>query len=383
MKPLPLKRTLSALITTLVMFSSIPFEPFKQGNIAPVFAQTQEEQIANRVCENAIKSVVTIKDGKGHGSGFIINKEGIIITNAHVVEGSPSVVTVVFSDGRQASADVIGFAKGGVDLAILQVFNQPNLRPIPLAPAGTAKVGHIVFAVGTPLNPENQNVCTSGNITKIDAKNGVITHQATVNQGNSGGPLVNSQGQVIGVNTRVATTCAYDELNRCVATVPAGTGINFAEPVKLVYDLLTAKQNNNLSSQSTLARDSDPPPIVEISLNGQTINNTLKEGDRLGNNGSYADLYLLEAKGGQPLTIEMKSSQLNSVLELYKISVSESPEGQILQLDRMVASNDDQGAGNLDATINGTLPEDGLYLIFARSYDRGETGNYSLRVSSP
>ena len=365
------------------MFSSIPMNFLPQGNLSSVFAQTQEEQIANRVCENAINSVVTITDGNGHGSGFIIDKEGIIITNAHVVETSPNVVTVIFSDGSQTSADLIGFANGGVDLAILQVYNQPNLIPISLAPPGTAKVGHNVFAIGSPLDPENQNTCTSGNITKIDAQNGVITHQATVNPGNSGGPLVNSQGQVIGVNTRVATTCAYDASNSCVARVPAGTGINFAEPVLLVYDLLTAKQNDNLSAQSTLARDSEVSPVLEIALNGETITETLKEGDRQSEKGSYTDLYVFEAKGGQPITIEMNSSEINSVLALHKMSVSETPEGKTVEIGDMIAENDDQGAGNVNAKISETLPEDGLYVIFAHSYDRGETGNYSLRVSSP
>jgi serine protease Do len=166
---------------------------------AAVMAKTTDEQIANQVCEKTVKGVVTVKIGNGHGSGFIVNKQGIIITNSHVVNSKAnSVVTVVFNDGQTAPADVIGFAKDGVDFAILQVYNQPNLKPLPLAPVDKAKVGDRVFAIGTPLNTENQNLCTLGKISKVDQTTGKITHTAPINQGNSGGPLVNTKGEVIG-----------------------------------------------------------------------------------------------------------------------------------------------------------------------------------------
>ncbi|MGK7933713.1 MAG: S1C family serine protease [Microcystaceae cyanobacterium] len=362
-----LKQSLSALITPVVIIGSIPF---LEGNSLSVVAQTTEERIANHVCETATKGVVTVKTGKGHGSGFIVNKEGMIITNAHVVSDAPSVVTVVFSDGKQAPADVIGFAKGGVDLAILRVYNQSNLQPLPLAPASTEKVGYRVFAIGSPVNPENQNICTSGNITKIDNKTGVITHQATISGGNSGGPLVNSQGQVLGVNTwgELLESRVYDQEGRVVgfALAQGGTNINEAQAVNFVHQLLTDHKNGNLSTQSTLARTSKTPQIIDIALNGQTINGVLEES-------SYVGLYRFEGKKGQPVTIEMKSQQINSVLELYKMTET----GAV-----MIAENDDQGAGNFDAKISGFLPEDGIYLVRTRSYDKGETGNYTLRAIS-
>lgn len=67
-----------------------------------------EGEIANQVCTKGGAAVVTVKDGNGHGSGFLVSQDGLIITNAHVVDGSPSVVTVVFRDGKQVPADVIG-----------------------------------------------------------------------------------------------------------------------------------------------------------------------------------------------------------------------------------------------------------------------------------
>ena len=79
-------------------------------NVRPIPAQ---EQTASRVYQKASPAVVTVKNGSGHGSGFLVSPDGIIITNAHVVADGPRVVTVKFSNGQQASADVIGFAKNG------------------------------------------------------------------------------------------------------------------------------------------------------------------------------------------------------------------------------------------------------------------------------
>jgi serine protease Do len=116
-----------------------------------VLAQTAEEREANRVCEKASLAVVTIKNGNGHGSGFLVSQDGLIITNAHVVDGSPSVVTVVFKDGKQVPADVIGFAMGGADLAALKIQNRKNLPVLSLARSGSAKVGYRAFAIGTAM----------------------------------------------------------------------------------------------------------------------------------------------------------------------------------------------------------------------------------------
>ena len=92
-----------------------------------VLAQTVEETTANQVCDRDNAAVVTIKNGKGHGSGFVVSPDGLIITNAHVVADGPRVVPVFFENGKQFPADAMGFAKGGVDLAALKILNKRNL----------------------------------------------------------------------------------------------------------------------------------------------------------------------------------------------------------------------------------------------------------------
>nr|WP_282440264.1 S1C family serine protease [Brasilonema sp. UFV-L1] len=96
----------------------------------------------------------------------------------------------------------------------MKIHTQGKLRTLPLATAGSAKVGDRVFALGTPIDANFKDTFTQGHITRIDKANGEIQHDAVIMGGNSGGPLLNVQGQVIGVNTS-----GIGQLN---------TGMNFA-----------------------------------------------------------------------------------------------------------------------------------------------------------
>ncbi|GCL36780.1 serine protease [Sphaerospermopsis reniformis] len=346
-----------------------------------VLAQTSQEQIARQVYQKSSPAVVTVQTGQGHGSGFIISKDGLIITNAHVIKPPPrneeevekynpkdfpSVVTVVFSDGKKVAADVLGFGKNGLDLAMLKIHNQKNLRTLDLAAAGSAKVGDRIFTLGTPLDADFKDTFTQGNITRIDSRTGEIQHDAVIQGGNSGGPLLNSKGQVIGVNT--AGIVGPGKLN---------SGMNFAIPVAQVQSFITAARKKDISSVSTLFEKSTKSAIANISLNGQIINNSLAEGDRIRENGSFVNLYQFQGRAGQRVVIEMTSQKINSLLSLYQ--VSESSEGNSFN---KIAENDDRGAGDFNAQIDMTLPEDGVYIIVATSQQRGETGNYSLQATA-
>lgn len=345
-----------------------------------VLAQTSQEQIARQVYQKSSPAVVTVQTGQGHGSGFIISKDGLIITNAHVIKplprneeevekynpkDFPSVVTVVFSDGKKVAADVLGFGKNGLDLAVLQIHNQKNLRTLDLAAAGSAKVGDRIFTLGTPLDADFKDTFTQGNITRIDSRTGEIQHDAVIQGGNSGGPLLNSKGQVIGVNTS-----GIGRLN---------SGMNFAIPVAQVQSFITAARKKDISSVSTLFKRSTKPAIASISLNGQIINGNLNPEDGIASeNGNFMNLYQFQGRAGQQVVIEMTSQKINSLLSLYQ--VSESSKGQIFY--SKITENDDRGTGDFNAQIDMTLPQDGVYLIVATSQQRGETGNYSLRATA-
>ena len=158
---------------------------------------------------------------RGTGSGFIINKEGDIITNAHVVSGADKVM-VILKDGRQIEGKVIG-SDELTDVAVIQV-KADNLPTVSLGSSQSLQTGDWAIAIGNPLGLDN--TVTAGIISAIGRKSGqigvdkrvsFIQTDAAINPGNSGGPLLNQSGEVIGVNT---------------AIIQGAQGLGFAIPIE-------------------------------------------------------------------------------------------------------------------------------------------------------
>ena len=162
----------------------------------------------------------------GQGSGFILNKDGLILTNNHVIgNAQPGNIEVVLSDKHHYKATVVTVDKGH-DLALLKI-NAPNLVPATLADTSTGlMVGQRVYAIGNPFGLEG--TMTRGIISAIrtvrgpenNPIEGAIQTDASVNPGNSGGPLLNSRGEVIGITTMIASNGAEQS-----------AGIGFAIPI--------------------------------------------------------------------------------------------------------------------------------------------------------
>ena len=200
-----------------------PMGTFKvtEAEAAPSLDSEEEQNIA--VYKRALPSVVNITSvqvaydffyqpvpEQGQGSGFIIDKQGHILTNNHVVEGAQSVeVTLSDKNKNRYKATVLGTDKAH-DIALLQIKNAPDLQPATLADSTHLMVGQRVYAIGNPFG--FQGTMTRGIISalrsvqlptgmKID---NAIQTDASVNPGNSGGPLLNSHGEVIGITTMIA-----------------------------------------------------------------------------------------------------------------------------------------------------------------------------------
>jgi S1-C subfamily serine protease len=174
--------------------------------------------------------------GTATGSGFVVDRDGTILTNAHVVEGSTDVSVRFEENGDPVDAEVKG-RDPSTDLAVLKVDpdDVKNLRSLPLGNSKDVRVGDPVVAIGNPFGFDR--TVTTGIVSalqrEIEAPNGfpirnVIQTDAAINPGNSGGPLLDSEGRVIGINSQIATG----------GTSSGSVGIGFAVPVDTAKSLL-------------------------------------------------------------------------------------------------------------------------------------------------
>ena len=148
-------------------------------------------------------SVVRINVQSGSGSGFVVHKDGYVVTNAHVVKESESVGIKLF-DGRSLRGDVV-VALDDADLALVKIVNPQDLKAAPLGDSERVEVGTDVFTLGFPLGDRllGEATATKGIISAKRVSGGVkyIQIDAAINPGNSGGPLFDVKGDLIGVNT--------------------------------------------------------------------------------------------------------------------------------------------------------------------------------------
>ncbi|MBU4567801.1 MAG: trypsin-like peptidase domain-containing protein, partial [Alphaproteobacteria bacterium] len=139
------------------------------------------------------------------GSGFVISADGYIVTNNHVIEKADT-ITVTFSNGREMQAKLIGRDRDS-DLAVLKVTSKTPLAFVPLADSDKAEVGEWVIAIGNPLgfggSVSAGIISATGRDLNSGRSDNYIQTDAAINQGNSGGPLFNLSGQVVGVNTAI------------------------------------------------------------------------------------------------------------------------------------------------------------------------------------
>jgi S1-C subfamily serine protease len=180
----------------------------------------------------SVDVAATSEAGPGGGSGFVVDEDGHIVTNQHVVEGAED-ISVRFSDGVRRGAEVVG-QDPSTDVALIQV-DAPReaLEPLTLGDSDSVGVGEPVIAIGNPLNVGIS--VTTGIVSGIGRPiqapndytiNDAIQTDAAINPGNSGGPLLDSRGTVIGVNAQIASESGGFE------------GVGFAVPINTVKDVI-------------------------------------------------------------------------------------------------------------------------------------------------
>jgi serine protease Do len=194
-----------------------------QTAVAQRTSYDASEATVIRVAREAMPAVVAVSVRGGSGSGVIVRRDGVVLTNAHVV-GNATEVEVGLADGRRLPGRVLG-RDPSVDVAVVRVAAS-NLPVAPLADSDRLEVGQTAIAIGNPIGLER--TVTTGIISATNRSprgfelGGLIQTDAAINPGNSGGPLVDSQGRVMGINTVI---------------VRGATGLGFAIPINLARDI--------------------------------------------------------------------------------------------------------------------------------------------------
>lgn len=239
-----------------------------QGNSSPSVAVVADGSVAPRVGSIAAvaaavqPSVVQLNvsgsQGEGTGTGFVVSSDGYIVTNNHVIgdAGNGGTIEVTFIDGSTAAGKLVG-TDSGYDLAVVKV-DRTDLPALTLGSSDSVNVGDLAVAIGSPLGL--QGTVTSGIISALNrpvtagGQDGVayinaIQTDAAINPGNSGGPLVNASGEVIGVNSAIATLGMGD--------ASGSIGLGFSIPIDTAKRIVDEIINTGTSQT----------PIIGVQLN--------------------------------------------------------------------------------------------------------------------
>jgi putative serine protease PepD len=266
------------------------------------------EQVAAKV----VPSVVMLETDLGHqseeGSGIVLSSDGLILTNNHVVAtaanpghapaphrgsddggggrepdsnppGGPPKTTVTFSDGRTADFTVVG-ADPTTDIAVVRVQGVSGLTPVSLGSSANLRVGQPVMAVGSPLGLEgtvttgivsalNRPVSTTGESGNQNTVLDAIQTDAAINPGNSGGALVNMSGQLVGVNSAIATL-GGDSQDAQSGSIGLGFAIPVDQAKRIADELIATGTASHASLGVQVTNDKDTPgaKVVEVIPNG-------------------------------------------------------------------------------------------------------------------
>jgi S1-C subfamily serine protease len=276
--------------------------------------------------------------GTATGSGFVIDTEGHMVTNNHVVEGADS-VTVTFGDSDTYDAEIVG-TDPSTDLALLDVDAPADaLTPLTIGDSDKSKVGDPVVAIGNPFGLES--TVTTGIVSALQreiqstteyAISDVIQTDASINPGNSGGPLINERGEVIGVNSQIATGGGGN----------GSVGIGFAVPSNTVKDVVAQlKESGEVSHAflgiSGVGLDQSLIDALNLDVDGGVLIQEVTEGGPAAEAGLAAGETQVTVEGARILTggdiITSVDGEQNPSMEDVVSIVNDAEVGDTLELE--------------------------------------------------
>lgn len=228
-----MKTKIAVLFLGLILFQT-NFNSCFSSNIS------NEEQINTNVYEQISPAIVLIEsnipEGYSSGTGCIISKDGYILTSSHVIKNAKN-IEVTTNSGKVYHAKVYKITNKNKDLAILKIEPESSLPSIKIGDSSEIKVGQRVLAIGNPFG--FSGTLTTGIISRIDYQRNKIQTDAAINPGNSGGPIVNVNGEVIGISQSI-----FNPDNN-----QSNIGIGFAIPVNEAKPLIRSIKSSDLTAQ--------------------------------------------------------------------------------------------------------------------------------------
>jgi putative serine protease PepD len=204
-------------------------------DVAGVLAKVRSSVVSIQTVIQARQGPRVIQ-GEGAGTGTVLDADGDILTNAHVVEGASSITITVPGDATPRQATLVD-SDTTADIAVLHVDDTSGLLAAPHADASTTQVGDQVVAIGNALALQGGLSVTEGIVSALDRSidtssgtlSGLIQTDAAISSGNSGGPLVNAAGQVVGMNTAVASSGGGVEASNIGFAISIDTATSIAQ----------------------------------------------------------------------------------------------------------------------------------------------------------
>jgi len=253
--------------------------------VAPKSAKDSVSQIYAQTSPSvALISAEGSAGSGGTGSGFLLDAKGHVVTNDHVVEAGRTYTVRFGEDGKALPAKLIG-SDASTDLAVLEVDPTKvsgETKPLQLADSSALRPGDEAIAIGSPFGLSG--TVTTGIISALDREiespngfpiSGVLQTDAAINPGNSGGPLLNASGQVIGVNSQIASSSRQS------------SGVGFAVPVDTVKEVVPKLLSGGeikyayMGVSTTTSPNNDGAVVAAITANGPAAGSGLRQGDKI------------------------------------------------------------------------------------------------------
>ena len=338
----------------------------------PVSASTEDnpdwQAVSSAVAPSVVSIQVTLSDGEAEGSGVVLDAEGHVLTNNHVVAGATNkTVQVTLYDGRIYDATVVG-TDSTTDLAVVKLENPPSdLKSAVFADSGTVTVGDPVMAVGNPLGLSN--TVTTGIVSALNrpvststsetsqSTDTVVTNaiqiDAAINPGNSGGPLFNAQGEVIGITSSIATLSSTSDSSGSI-------GLGFAIPANLASSIGGQLIKSGTAEHAYLG--------VTLSDSTATADGTKRQGAKVesvldSSPASVAGLQVGDVITGIDGSSVSGAESLTAFVRAYasgdKVKLTLVRDGKSLDVDVTLATREDDTSTSGSGSSSGSGSDDG------------------------